>query len=92
MFKSVLIANRGEIALRIQRACHGLGLKTIVVYSEADRDAPYVRRADQSLCIGPAAAGPTGRSPLTAAPLTAPLIALPSDTRAVADAIGPTSG
>ncbi|CEF48580.1 unnamed protein product [uncultured bacterium] len=57
MFKSVLIANRGEIALRIQRACHGLGLKTIVVYSEADRDAPYVRRADRSLCIGPAAAG-----------------------------------
>jgi acetyl-CoA carboxylase biotin carboxylase subunit len=57
MFKSVLIANRGEIALRIQRACRGLGLKTIVVYSEADRDAPYVRHADQALCIGPAAAG-----------------------------------
>ena len=56
MFQSVLIANRGEIALRIQRACHGLGLKTIVVYSEADREAPYVRRADQALCIGPAAA------------------------------------
>jgi acetyl-CoA carboxylase biotin carboxylase subunit len=57
MFKSVLIANRGEIALRIQRACRSLGLKTIVVYSEADRDASYVRCADQSLCIGPAAAG-----------------------------------
>ena len=57
MFQSVLIANRGEIALRIQRACHGLGLKTIVVYSEADRDAPYVRHADQALCIGPAPAG-----------------------------------
>ena len=57
MFESVLIANRGEVALRIQRACHGLGLKTIAVYSEADREAPYVRRADQALCIGPAAAG-----------------------------------
>jgi acetyl-CoA carboxylase, biotin carboxylase subunit len=57
MFKSVLIANRGEIALRIQRACRSLGLKTIVVYSEADREAPYVRGADQALCIGPAAAG-----------------------------------
>jgi len=56
MFQSVLIANRGEIALRIQRACRGLGLRTIVVYSEADRDAAYVRHADQSLCIGPAAA------------------------------------
>jgi acetyl-CoA carboxylase, biotin carboxylase subunit len=57
MFQSVLIANRGEVALRIQRACHSLGLKTIVVYSEADRQAPYVHRADQALCIGPAAAG-----------------------------------
>src|ERR1700722_1687058 len=57
MFKSVLIANRGEIALRILRACRGLGLRTIVVYSEADREAPYVRGADQALCIGPAAAG-----------------------------------
>jgi len=56
MFQSVLIANRGEIALRIQRACRGLGFKTIVVYSEADREAAYVRHADQSLCIGPAAA------------------------------------
>jgi acetyl-CoA carboxylase, biotin carboxylase subunit len=57
MFQSVLIANRGEVALRIQRACHHLGLKTIVVYSEADREASYVRRADHALCIGPAAAG-----------------------------------
>jgi acetyl-CoA carboxylase biotin carboxylase subunit len=56
MFESVLIANRGEIALRIQRACHGLGLRTIVVYSEADRDAFYVGRADVAVCIGPAAA------------------------------------
>jgi acetyl-CoA carboxylase biotin carboxylase subunit len=56
MFESVLIANRGEIALRIQRACHGLGLRTIVVHSEADRDAGYVGRADVAVCIGPAAA------------------------------------
>lgn len=56
MFESVLIANRGEIALRIQRACRSLGLRTIVLYSEADRDAPYVERADVAVCIGPAAA------------------------------------
>lgn len=55
MFNSVLIANRGEIALRILRACKGLGLRTVVVYSEADRDAAYVAQADQALCIGPAA-------------------------------------
>ena len=57
MFDKVLIANRGEIALRIQRACQGLGIKTVVVYSEADRDAQYVKNADQALCIGPAAPG-----------------------------------
>ena len=49
MFDSVLIANRGEIALRIQRACRGLGLRTIAVYSEADADASYVQSADQAL-------------------------------------------
>ena len=57
MFDSVLIANRGEIALRIQRACRGLGLRTIAVYSEADADASYVQSADQALCIGPASPG-----------------------------------
>jgi len=52
-FDKVLIANRGEIALRIQRACRELGIKTVVVHSEADRDAKYVALADESVCIGP---------------------------------------
>ena len=55
LFDKVLIANRGEIALRIQRACREMGIKTVVVHSEADRDAKYVRLADESVCIGPPA-------------------------------------
>ncbi|NUU02083.1 acetyl-CoA carboxylase biotin carboxylase subunit [Herbaspirillum robiniae] len=54
MFEKILIANRGEIALRIQRACRELGIKTVVVHSEADREAKYVKLADESVCIGPA--------------------------------------
>lgn len=54
MFEKVLIANRGEIALRIQRACRELGIKTVCVHSEADREAKYVKLADESVCIGPA--------------------------------------
>ena len=54
MFQKILIANRGEIALRIQRACRELGIKTVVVHSEADREAKYVTLADESVCIGPA--------------------------------------
>ena len=53
LFDKVLIANRGEIALRIQRACRELGIKTVVVHSEADSEAKYVRLADESVCIGP---------------------------------------
>ena len=54
MFEKILIANRGEIALRIQRACRAMGIKTVVVYSEADAEAKYVKLADESVCIGPA--------------------------------------
>ena len=53
MIDKVLIANRGEIALRIQRACRALGIKTVAIHSEADRDAKYVMLADESVCIGP---------------------------------------
>ncbi len=56
MFGKILIANRGEIALRIQRACRELGIRTVVVHSEADTEAKYVKLADESVCIGPAAA------------------------------------
>ncbi|MBQ9872967.1 MAG: acetyl-CoA carboxylase biotin carboxylase subunit [Thermoguttaceae bacterium] len=56
MFKRILIANRGEIALRVIRACRELGVQTAVVYSEADRDAPYLELADRTVCIGPARA------------------------------------
>ena len=55
MFDTVLIANRGEIALRVLRACRSLGLRVVAIHSDADRDAPYLRLADQALCIGPAA-------------------------------------
>src|SRR5467141_57406 len=55
MFEKILIANRGEIALRIQRACRDMGIKTVVVHSEADSEAKYVKLADESVCIGPAA-------------------------------------
>ncbi len=54
MFEKILIANRGEIALRVQRACRELGIKTVCVHSEADREAKYVKLADESVCIGPA--------------------------------------
>lgn len=66
MFEKVLIANRGEIAVRIVRACHELGLRTVVAYSEADRSSLAVRLADEAVCIGPA---PASRSYLNASAL-----------------------
>ena len=53
MFSRILIANRGEIALRIIRACHELDIEAVAIYSEADKDAPYLQLADEAVCIGP---------------------------------------
>ncbi|HXD85965.1 MAG TPA: biotin carboxylase N-terminal domain-containing protein, partial [Urbifossiella sp.] len=53
MFHRILVANRGEIALRVIRACRDLGVEVAVVYSVADKDAPYLKLADQAICIGP---------------------------------------
>ncbi len=64
MFRRILIANRGEIALRILRACRELGIETVCVYSTADKSAPYLRLADRAICIGP---GPARESYLNIA-------------------------
>ena len=81
--KKVLIANRGEIALRIIRACRDMGIRTVAVYSTADKDAMHVKLADESVCIGPA---PSSESYLNeSAILTAALLAN-------ADAIHPGFG
>ena len=56
MFKKILIANRGEIALRVLRACQELNIKTVAIHSEADESAMHVRMADESICVGPASA------------------------------------
>ena len=59
MFSRILIAKRGEIALRVIRACREMGIETVAVYSEVDEDALYLRYADETICIGP---GPSNQS------------------------------
>ena len=56
MFRKILIANRGEIAVRIIRACREMGIATVAVYSEADKEALHTQLADEAICIGPASA------------------------------------
>src|SRR6202167_1541870 len=83
MFEKVLIANRGEIALRIHRACHELGIRTVAVHSTADSNAMNVRLADETVCIGP--------PPARASYLNIPAI-LSAATITGADAIHPGLG
>src|ERR1700720_344733 len=64
MFQRILVANRGEIALRVIRACRDLGIEVVAVFSEADRGAPYLDLADEAICIGP---GPAAQSYLNIA-------------------------
>src|SRR5690348_2527363 len=83
MFEKVLIANRGEIALRIHRACREMGIRTVAVHSTADNNAMHVRLADESVCIGP--------PPARASYLNIPAI-LSAATITGADAIHPGLG
>ena len=87
MFGKILIANRGEIALRILRACRDLGIKTVVAHSEADRDARFLKLADQRVCVGPA---PASLSYLNAAAILS--AAIVSDAEAIHPGYGFLSG
>ena len=83
MLEKIVIANRGEIALRILRACKELGIKTVATYSVADREQKHVYLADESVCIGP--------SPSTESYLNIPAI-ITADTISDVDAIHPGYG
>ena len=74
--KKILIANRGEIALRIMRTAKEMGIQTVAVYSEADRNAPHVRYADEAVCLGPA---PSNQSYLLGDKIIAEAVALEVD-------------
>ena len=76
MFKKILIANRGEIAVRIIRACREMGIQTVAVYSEADRDCLHTMLADEAICIGPA---PSTQSYLNMEQILAATVALNAD-------------
>ena len=76
MFQKILIANRGEIAVRIIRACREMGIKTVAVYSEADRDALHTLLADEAICIGPA---PSAESYLNMAQILTTCVAMKAD-------------
>lgn len=76
MFQKILIANRGEIAVRIIRACREMGIKTVAVYSEADRDALYTLLADEAICIGPA---PSAESYLNMEQILTACVAMKAD-------------
>ena len=76
MFQKILIANRGEIAVRIIRACREMGIKTVAVYSEADRDALHTLLADEAICIGPA---PSAESYLNMEQILTACVAMKAD-------------
>ena len=65
MIEKILIANRGEIAVRIIRACREMGIRTVAVYSEADAEALHTKLADEAVCIGPAPSSQSYLSPQT---------------------------
>src|SRR5881275_1296351 len=103
MFQRILIANRGEIALRVIRACRDLGVEVVAVYSEADRGAPYLALADDAICIGPAPAAesylnipassapPRSPTPRPSTPATASWRRTPTSPRCAARARSPSS-
>ncbi len=76
MFEKILIANRGEIAVRIIRACREMGIKTVAVYSEADRESLHTLLADEAICIGPA---PSGKSYLNMEQILSATVAMKAE-------------